>query len=130
MLFVCMINQSINLFSIQANNNNIHTFVIMNTERAGKEVLLLMLVSSQIRWLVYFIFFTNHIVINPTYTNKRSNPNQGANRTALSINQSLNTFTNKSNRHCKYNNVNMNLKNEKKVEAEVYTFECLIFVHC
>ena len=32
-------------------------------------------------------------------------PNQSANRTELSINQSFNTFTNKSNKHCKYNNV-------------------------
>ena len=38
------INQYINqgLFSIQTNNNNnIHTFVYMNTERAGNEVKLL-----------------------------------------------------------------------------------------
>ena len=38
------INQSINqgIFSIQTNNNNnIHTFVYMNTERAGNEVKLL-----------------------------------------------------------------------------------------
>ena len=35
------INQS--LFSIQANNNNnIHTFANINTERAGNEVILLM----------------------------------------------------------------------------------------
>ena len=36
-------DQSINqcLFSIQANNDNIHTFLNMNTERAGKEVILL-----------------------------------------------------------------------------------------
>ena len=37
------INQSINqsLFSIQANNNNnIHTFINMNTERAGNEVMI------------------------------------------------------------------------------------------
>ena len=34
------INQG--LFSIQTNNsNNIHTFVYMNTERAGNEVILL-----------------------------------------------------------------------------------------
>ena len=41
----CNENQSINqgLFSIQTNNNNnIHTFVYMNTERAGNEVKLLM----------------------------------------------------------------------------------------
>ena len=39
-----LVNQSINkgLFSIQTNNNNnIHTFVYMNTERAGNEVKLL-----------------------------------------------------------------------------------------
>ena len=36
------INQSRFLFSIQTkNNNNIHTFVYMNTERAGNEVKLL-----------------------------------------------------------------------------------------
>ena len=29
------------LFSIQTNNDNIHTFVKMNNERAGKEVLFL-----------------------------------------------------------------------------------------
>ena len=42
--FLCMFNQSINegLFSIQTNNNNNnHTFVYMNTERAGNEVKLL-----------------------------------------------------------------------------------------
>ena len=33
-------------------------------------------------------------------------------------NPSLNTFTNKSNKHRKYNNVNMK---KKKMEAEVYT---------
>ena len=47
------INKSINqgLFSIQTNNNNnIHTFVYMNTERAGNKVKLLILVSSQIKW--------------------------------------------------------------------------------
>ena len=65
--------QSINqcLFSIQTNNDNIHTFVNMNTERAGKKVLLLIVVSSQIKWLVYFKK-TNHIAINPKYTNKSS----------------------------------------------------------
>ena len=41
---------------------------------------------------VYFLFFLQ---------------NQGANRTELSENQSFNTFTNKSNKHCKYNNVNV-----------------------
>ena len=36
-------HQSINqcLFSIQTNNNTIHTFINMNTERAGREVILL-----------------------------------------------------------------------------------------
>ena len=47
-------HRSINqfLFSIQTNNDNIQTFANMNTERAGKEVILLMLVSSKIKWLV------------------------------------------------------------------------------
>ena len=42
-VYICVFNQSINqsLFSIQtSNNNNIHTFVNMNTERAGNEVML------------------------------------------------------------------------------------------
>ena len=35
-------NQSIKvLFNIQTNNNNIHAFINMNTERAGNEVILL-----------------------------------------------------------------------------------------
>ena len=39
-LNICLsINQG--LFSIQTNNNNIHAFVDINTERAGKEVILL-----------------------------------------------------------------------------------------
>ena len=38
-MYVCHLIQSINqcLLSIQTNNNNIHTFVNMNTERAGKK---------------------------------------------------------------------------------------------
>ena len=45
--YCCMKSESLSinqgLFSIQTNNNNnIHTFVIMNTERAGNEVMLLM----------------------------------------------------------------------------------------
>ena len=37
-IIAACVNQSINqcLFSIQTNNNIIHTFVNMNTERAGK----------------------------------------------------------------------------------------------
>ena len=47
--FMYNINQS--LFSIQTNNNyNIHTLIDMNTERAGNEVILLMQISSQIKW--------------------------------------------------------------------------------
>ena len=50
--YVHNLNNSINqgLFSIQTNNNNIYTFVYMNTERAGNEVKLLIQVSSQIKW--------------------------------------------------------------------------------
>ena len=52
------LNQSINqgLFSIQTNNNNnIHTFANMNTERAGNEVILnetidQLAVASSVRW--------------------------------------------------------------------------------
>ena len=38
----CNLHQPIKvLFSIQTNNNNIHTFVNINTERAGNKVILL-----------------------------------------------------------------------------------------
>ena len=40
--------------------------------------------------------------------------NQSANRTELSMNQSLNTFTNKSNKYCKYNNVNAKKRRKQK----------------
>ena len=48
------INQDLFSFQTNNNNNNIHTFVYMNTERAGNEVTLLIYVSSQIKWQEQF----------------------------------------------------------------------------
>ena len=38
---IALKNHTFSFFFIETHNNNIHTFVNMNTERAGKEVILL-----------------------------------------------------------------------------------------
>ena len=49
--------------------------------------------------------YTVHMIISRLFF--ISFPNQSANRTKLSINQLFNTFISTSNKHCKYNNVNV-----------------------
>ena len=61
------------LFSIQTKNyNNIHAFVNMNTERARYEVISLNYVSVLPNKMARIIYQTNHIAIDPNYTDKNS----------------------------------------------------------